>query len=132
MNIALIEDSEIFRHLFIIYAKDLGLSNISEFSNLEKFKQSQINFDLVFTDLNLPDAWGHDTVNHIRQKNKSCYLVVVTALAGQYFTGTIAAELIKSGANEAISKDDLNPKKLSFILQNANSYLGNHKNESQL
>ena len=57
-------------------------------------------FDVVLTDLRLPDGSGLDVVSHVRQANLPCAVVVLT---GQGDEDT-AVSAIKAGADDYVAK----------------------------
>lgn len=67
----------------------------------EEYKQN--NFDLVLLDLNLPDAYGANTVQEMRRFNKTVPIVVVTGLAND---GVVNGAL-KLGANHVMLKSQI-------------------------
>ncbi|HLT33648.1 MAG TPA: sigma-54 dependent transcriptional regulator [Aquaticitalea sp.] len=78
----------------------------------QKFKAS--HFDLVFTDLRLPDGDGIDLLNHVRSKNESLPVVLMTS----YADVATAVKAMKLGAFDYISKP-FNPEEVLQVVNNA-------------
>lgn len=77
----------------------------------EEYKQN--NFDLVLLDLNLPDAYGANTVQEMRRFNKTVPIVVVTGLASD----EIVNGAIKLGANHVILKSQVMTEDFVDVLE---------------
>ena len=67
--------------------------------------------DVVFTDLNLPDASGREAVQRLVAGAE----VPVLALTGQQ-DPTLEAQLLKDGACHVVAKDDLTPSAIAEAL----------------
>lgn len=72
-------------------------------------------FDLVLTDLNLPDGSGLDLLNHIRSKEIPVAVVVVT---GRSDEATVVAAL-KAGADDYVVKREDYLERMPVTLENA-------------
>src|SRR5512135_694090 len=72
-------------------------------------------FDLVLTDLNLPDGSGFDLLNHIRSRSIPVAVVVVT---GQSDEETVVAAL-KAGADDYVVKSEDYLERMPITLERA-------------
>ena len=68
----------------------------------KKLETQASNFDLVLSDLNLPDGSGFNLLSHIRTKNLPYAVVVVTGQSDE----DIAAAALKAGADDYIPKKE--------------------------
>lgn len=88
-----------------------------------KAKVRDATFDLVFTDLRLPDGDGIDLLNHIKSKNAAVPVVLMTG----YAEVSTAVKAMKQGAFDYISKP-FNPEEVLQVVKNA---LQEHTDEAK-
>lgn len=79
-----------------------------------KSKVKGKTFDLVFTDLRLPDGDGIELLNHIKSKDASVPVVLMTS----YAEVSTAVKAMKDGAFDYISKP-FNPEEVLQVVKNA-------------
>ena len=91
------------------YATETALTGATA---LAKLKES--DFDLVLSDYRLPDKDGFFILNHVKRKNPSVPVIIMTA----YEEMTTAIKLIKSGAYDYITKP-LIPEEVLGLLKEA-------------
>jgi signal transduction histidine kinase len=72
-------------------------------------------FDVVLTDLSLPDAAGLETVRRIRECDTTTPIVVLTALDDP----GVEAKAIDSGAQDYLVKGEIAPNALERVIQHA-------------
>src|SRR5690606_23150009 len=114
-HILLIEDDVTFSEMLTRFLKrhhyivDVSY-NIHQASNLLK-KQ---NYDLVFTDLRLPDGDGITLLKQIKNSNKPVPVVLMTS----YAEVSTAVQAMKQGAFDYISKP-FNPDEVLEVIGNA-------------
>lgn len=70
-------------------------------------------FDLVILDLNLPDAFGPNTVGEMRKFNRATPIVVLTGV----LTSITVDEALKLGANNVCSKSQIGESDFLDILK---------------
>lgn len=105
MKIACIEDNN--EDLILIKKTLSGISPSSEvysYRYLNDFLQSEYPYDLVITDLALPDAYGPDAVKRIR-KVTGKPIIVFSGIGGKKASIEILKSLKKSGATLFLSKN---------------------------
>jgi signal transduction histidine kinase/HPt (histidine-containing phosphotransfer) domain-containing protein len=73
------------------------------------------DFDLVLTDLNLPDGLGLNSFERLRKASADLPMIVLTSLADR----EIASTAMSMGAQEVISKEDLNSRPISHMITNS-------------
>jgi len=117
-NILLVEDNPGDSKLFQAYLGEI-LDTICNLTLAETISQaikhiSENSFDIIFTDLNLPDSSGLHTLKTLLQEKPDCPIVVITGLDDRD-TGLKAIQL---GAEDYISKSELN----SFNLEKSIVY----------
>jgi two-component system cell cycle response regulator len=119
LNILVIEDDEtdlmLVRELF---AKTKLKVNIAEASNckdgVEKLKAQ--DFDCVLIDYYLPDAKGVNVIGQLREVDvKEIPFIVLSGMGSE----TMAAEVMKKGAADYVSKNGLNEEVLERSIRNA-------------
>ncbi|MCA9400135.1 MAG: response regulator [Candidatus Omnitrophica bacterium] len=81
-----------------------------EFVHVESMREAyeKINsgsFDVIVTDLNLPDSQGLDTVSEIYQKNNKLPIIVLTGMANE----DIGISSLSKGALDYLTKDNIDP-----------------------
>ncbi|MEM5819225.1 MAG: response regulator [Desulfitobacterium hafniense] len=88
LNICLCDDGALQRaYLKLIiqeYESRSGVRfNLSEFSSgedlLEQFQENPTRFDLYFLDQRMKNITGLEAASYIRQRNKACHIVFITA-----------------------------------------------------
>lgn len=77
----------------------------------EEYKKN--NFDLVLLDLNLPDAYGANTVQEMRRFNKTVPIVVITGLTND----DVVNGAIKLGANHVMLKSQVMTQEFVNVLE---------------
>lgn len=105
-SVLLIEDNpgddEIFRWRYKNAFPGAKVSSVSSISSAIAWLSSQ-QCDLIFTDLNLPDSTGAQTVHKLRAALPSVPIIV---LSGDHQVAT-AEHALEHGADDFIVKDDL-------------------------
>lgn len=107
-NILLIEDDSDFARLAkTVIAKIGGMHTVTHVVRIESaLKELALGtFDIVLTDLTLPDATDLQAVEKLRSFNPSLPLIVLTSLESE----ELAAQALKSGAQHYICKDFVAP-----------------------
>ncbi|MEO5788908.1 MAG: sigma-54-dependent transcriptional regulator [Gelidibacter sp.] len=113
--ILLVEDdvsfSEMLRRFLERHQHEVTLAYTLEDA---KTKVKNSTFDLVFTDLRLPDGDGIALLNHIKTKDASVPVVLMTG----YAEVSTAVKAMKDGAFDYISKP-FNPEEVLQVVKNA-------------
>src|SRR5690606_32954738 len=113
--ILLVEDdvsfSEMLRRFLERHHHSVSLSYTLEDA---KIKVNKSSFDLVFADLRLPDGDGIALLNHIKTKDASVPVVLMTG----YAEVSTAVKAMKEGAFDYISKP-FNPEEVLQVVKNA-------------
>lgn len=83
MQIAICDDESIFRKELKSYLSNYRKDNrvcldIYEFSNGEALFSSDLTFDIVFLDYQMPLLNGMETARKLRKKNSLCSIIFVT------------------------------------------------------
>ena len=115
LNIGICDDGALQRALVTLliheYENKHGVKfNLYQFSSgedlLEKFKEDRNYFDLFFLDNRMKNITGFETALYIRQYNKACHIVFITASDGQDGFSVVAPlqALIKPAQQEDINK----------------------------
>lgn len=73
------------------------------------------DFDIIVTDLTLPDSSGIDTVVHLREVASDTPILVISGLEDP----DIAAELIRFGVEDCFVKGDLSPSMLNRSIRHS-------------
>jgi PAS domain S-box-containing protein/putative nucleotidyltransferase with HDIG domain len=81
----------------------------------QRLEDSSANYNLVLTDLNLPDGNGLNLLNHIRSKRLPYAVVVVTGRSDE----DTAIAALKAGADDYITKKESYLARLPITLQSA-------------
>ena len=109
LHILLIEDSENDVVLFQNFIKQIHTPSIlmtvvPSLSKAERFLK-QIKFDLIFTDLSLPDSEGTETIKTLEQKTINTPLIVLTGREDDQTLGEIVGH---ANVYDYITKSELN------------------------
>lgn len=113
MKVALIDDNEMDRFLIERLLKEY-------FKDIELYKsiteaQGKITADMVFCDLDLGETWGVDTIKRARELWPSKHIIAITSLAGKYLFGSVTLPILEVGANEVISKNNLDETIIEYV-----------------
>lgn len=73
------------------------------------------NFDIIVTDLTLPDSSGVDTVVHLRDAAPDTPIIVLSGLEDP----DVGAELIRLGVEDCFLKGDLSPSMLNRAIRHS-------------
>ncbi|MDQ7096459.1 response regulator [Desulfosporosinus sp. PR] len=115
LNISICDDGALQRALVVLliheYESEFGVKfNLFQFSSgeelLEKFNQDRNLYDLYFLDNRMKKITGIETASYIRQHNKDCYIVFITASGPQDDFKVVSPlqVLIKPAQQEDITK----------------------------
>lgn len=121
MNVLYIEDNQMDIDLTRReLSKNAPYVNLDVVKSLQqardKFtKPEEWKYDLVLTDMHLPDGDGINYLEWLREKQISCATVLITGHGDE----DVAVATLKSGVNDYISKSSGYLQKLPLVLQNA-------------
>jgi DNA-binding NtrC family response regulator len=93
------------------YQVAVAMSGREALENLGKRR-----FDLVITDVRLPDISGLDVLRHLRRSHPNVTVIIITA----HFTPELAAESLSLGAAGVLAKP-FSPSDLLRIIETASS-----------
>jgi two-component system, NtrC family, response regulator HydG len=114
-NILLIEDDVAFCHLLEKFLMKHKFLVTTSFSAQEAKNKIQLEkFDLILTDLRLPDIDGISLLTEIKKTRPTIPIVLMTG----YSDVTTAVKAIQNGASDYISKP-FNPEEVLLVLENA-------------
>ena len=119
-KILIIEDDpdnqELLKEIISSYAPELIYASVNDGEEAIKMAES-LEFDLVITDMSLPNKNGYDIIKNLR-KNKKYQSKPIVALTAQAMCG-IEEKIISSGFSEYIAK----PCKPKTIIEVIKKYL---------
>jgi len=114
-KLLIVEDDVAFCKMLKTFLEKKGYEVSTSFSGNDAVIQIQENaFDIVLTDVRLPDRDGITLLNDIRAKNPKTQVVVMTG----YAEINMAVSAIKQGAFDYVSKP-FNPDKILQIIEKA-------------
>ncbi len=114
-KILIIEDDAAFCEMLQKFISKHGHEAVGSFTALDaKAKMKQMDFDLVLTDLRLPDDDGITLLSDIKKINQNIPVIVMTGYAE---VGT-AVTAMKKGAFDYISKP-FTPEEILMLISNA-------------
>lgn len=114
MKIACIEDDE--ADAFLIQKFMPAEMEITHYRYLNDFLESDIPYDLILTDLRLPDAYGPEVIRKIRQISGKP-IIVLSGVGGQDMPGKIIETIKNSGATIFLSKHKQGFEQLPMVLK---------------
>lgn len=121
-SILLTDDSAIMRMFLVMNLKRMVKVNITEavdgLDALKKLKTAK--FDLLLTDMNMPEMNGADLIRHIRLGMKSDMPIVIITTKGEAKDRETGMSL---GANSYLTK----PIKPADLIKTVLNYLGGYK-----
>jgi CheY-like chemotaxis protein len=117
LRLLLVEDDPIDRRLFEELLRETGLPSY-ELQSAERVasavRQLQgLHFDLILTDLSLPDAYGRDTVAQLRAAAPQVPIVVLTGSEYPDLDTSFAG----LNVDHYVAKHELTPDVLTRLLQ---------------
>ncbi|SEK90216.1 two-component system, NtrC family, response regulator HydG [Aquimarina amphilecti] len=114
-KLLIVEDDVAFCTMLKTFLQKKGYEVSTSFSGSEAVLQIQEHtFDVVLTDVRLPDRDGITLLEDIRMKNPKTQVVIMTG----YAEINMAVSAIKQGAFDYVSKP-FNPDKILQIIENA-------------
>ncbi|MBW1295255.1 sigma-54-dependent transcriptional regulator [Aquimarina litoralis] len=114
-KLLIVEDDVAFCTMLKTFLQKKGYEVLTSFSGNEAILQIQEHtFDIVLTDVRLPDRDGITLLDDIREKNPKTQVVIMTG----YAEINMAVSAIKQGAFDYVSKP-FNPDKILQIIENA-------------
>lgn len=117
MNIVCIDNNE--GDLYLTreaIRKYFPTAQVSDFRYLHDFLKGNKNYDLVITDLGLPDAYGPDVIHRIREVTGKP-IIVYSGVGGNAIPENILKAIKNSGATVFLSKNQNGLKQLPIIIQ---------------
>jgi len=114
-KILLIDDDESLNKVLSFQLNQMGMdvkTALDGASGLKLF--NEISFDVVITDLQLPDVSGMELLEEIRRLDKNVIIIIITAF------GTVenAIEAVKKGADDYLTKP-FGKETLRFVIEKA-------------
>ena len=102
LHILIIDDDDMMRSYLRIMLREANVENIEEAGTSEKaFKLIKLNkYDLIFLDINLPDADGVNSIPDIKTKLPNCEIIMISSEA----TMDRVKQAISAGAKDFIAK----------------------------
>ena len=101
MKILIVEDEEDIREIITEFLSILGIPYVSVSNGKDAMKEIENNvFDVVFTDLKLPDIYGTVIIEEIRKRSSK---TIITAISGFTDRGT-KDKVFQAGANYYLEK----------------------------
>ena len=114
-RILVVDDEKQVADVLVDYLSNLGYQTVAAYSGydaLSKFKDG--DFQLIITDLKMPDIDGMDLLEMVKGWDKRAMVIVITG----YGTIESAVEAIKKGAYDFISKP-FKMEELEIIIERA-------------
>jgi len=135
IKILLIEDEQDIRESYADMLRFIGLESETAANGVEGLKKLEQNhFDIVITDLNMPEMDGMETMRRIKKKNKEIEVIVITGFATienaisamkqgafDYITKPVSFEHVKIVLNKCIQK--IQAQRENLELRDANTQL---------
>ena len=112
-NILIVDDDATFCVMLRTFLEKKGYSVKEAFSFSEGLKATKtIHFDIILTDIRLPDNDGLELLTEIKSKQPQVPVILMTG----YGDIRTAVKAIKMGAFEYVTKP-INPDEILFIIQ---------------
>ena len=123
LNVLLVDDDneviEKMKELFLLFFKEVDIATNAK-KALEKMKQN--SYDIIFSDILMPEMDGIELLKIIKNKNKNQKVILVTA----YSDSKYLFEAIENGADGFLVKP-IKLEKLILILKRVASVIQNEK-----
>ncbi len=121
-SILIVDDSMIMRMVLTMNLKRLLRTNIAEAANgLDAIKKlSTGTFDLILTDMNMPEMDGAGLIRYVRNELKSSVPIVIITTRGESKDRDLGMSL---GANSYLTK----PVNMVDLVRTVLGYIGNRK-----
>lgn len=80
-SVLVVEDSDMIRHITCRMLKKMGFDSVVESENgrIALEKMSEQDFDLVFSDIDMPEMNGLELVEKVREQKKLLPIVILTS-----------------------------------------------------
>jgi DNA-binding NtrC family response regulator len=102
-DVLVVDDDAGIRELILAYFSSVGMTAIGAEDGpvaIQALQRSRGRYDIVITDLNLPQADGFAVLHAARQANPSCYVIIVTG----YASLDSAIQAVRVGAYDYLAK----------------------------
>lgn len=86
-KILIAEDAKVMRQLIVIMLNKILYCNVVETSNgIEAMAKLKEKFDIIFTDINMPEADGLKLIRYVREElnDKDTPIIVITTLGSEH------------------------------------------------
>src|SRR6185436_19538862 len=116
IKVLCVEDDELDRMIIKRAVKSSGMNidlTFAEDIDSGKSKTTDIEYDCIFLDYNLPGGSGLELLKYIRQHNNPSPVIIVTSQGDE----KIAVEAMKKGASDYIPKNLLSAEGLAQSLR---------------
>ena len=120
-RVLLVDDDDIDVMAFKRALKKTGLDFITEVTDSGSKAHELVqrhHFDCIFLDFLLPKTDGLTMLKELKASGVDCPIIIITSQGDE----NLAVEMMKEGAFDYFTKDELRPEKLRKILSNANAF----------
>jgi len=114
-KIAHLEDNEGDNILLRKTLKDMA--DIQHFYSFQEMQNAPKDFDLIITDLGLPDVYGTETLIALRDKFGQIPILALTGLGGAFITGDEVRAMMDAGADNVVSKDLIRDRRMITLIK---------------
>ncbi len=113
LKVFIVDDDDFYLHMLDQYLRNLGLENISMFSNgSDCLDHIQEKPDVIFLDYNMEDLSGYEVLQKVKRYDSNIFIVMVSAQEDI----KPAIDTLKHGAFDYIQKGDNELEKLKDVL----------------
>lgn len=119
LRVLLVEDDIFTQRLAVSILKQLGIEHITPLKDgqaaIELLSESEIHFDLIISDWNMPHVTGLDLLKHVRSTWENMPFLMLTANANEAFVRTARDNRVDAYVIKPFSPNQLKQKIMAIF-----------------
>ena len=114
LHVLLVEDDPFTQRLATSILKQLGIGNLTAVADgqaaIDLLTSTEIQFDLIVSDWNMPNVTGLDLLKHVRRSWENMPFLMLTANANEEFVRSARANKVDAYVIKPFSSNQLKQK----------------------
>ena len=119
LRVLLVEDDPFTQRLATSILKQLGIGNLTAVADgraaIDLLTSTEIRFDLIVSDWNMPNVTGLDLLKHVRRSWENMPFLMLTANANEEFVRSARANKVDAYVIKPFSSNQLRQKIMAIF-----------------